>query len=260
MKVIVGLIIISIGFYLSLSHLDQTILQFWDFIAFVMVCLGTFSVSIMTMPSFKLKHFFSVLKAGLRSNAHFREKCIQNALGMIKGESIQINEERIDQKILGDGLEMIKLGFSPEKIEMILTERINKYSEDALTIAHWVRGLSKYPPAFGLAGTVIGLIHLMNGLGETSDARETGLRMAIALIATFYGIVVANLFVNPVGDRIVNNIKEDQNLSEISLKTILLKAEDTNYLEALEFMNSYIPTQYKKIKFESIATEERIAS
>ncbi len=129
MKVIVGLIIISIGFYLSLSHLDQTILQFWDFIAFVMVCLGTFSVSIMTMPSFKLKHFFSFLKAGLRSNAHFREKFIQNALGMIKGESIQINEERIDQKILGDGLEMIKLGFSPEKIEMILTERINKYSE-----------------------------------------------------------------------------------------------------------------------------------
>ena len=93
MKVIVGLIIISIGFYLSLNHLDQTILQFWDFIAFVMVCLGTFSVSIMTMPSFKLKHFFSVLKAGLRSNAHFREKCIP-IITCITGNGLKISKPK----------------------------------------------------------------------------------------------------------------------------------------------------------------------
>jgi len=250
MKIIIGFIIITAGFYISLQHLDQSINQFWDIIAFSMVIFGTIAVSVMTMPSLKLKHTLLIFFKGIGSNHGLREECIKNSISLMKGEAPSGEIKRIDQKILVDGLELLRLGFNTEKIQTILLDRIEKYTDDSITVAQWVRGLSKYPPAFGLAGTVMGLIHLMKGLGEGVDPKETGLRMAIALVATFYGLLVANVLVNPIGDRITSNIKEDQNLAEISLNAILMLSERTNYVEVVEQMNNYVPSQYKKLSFD----------
>lgn len=255
MKIIFGFMIITSGFYVALDHLNQSITQFWDIIAFSVVVFGTLAVSVMTMPSLKLKHILRIFFKGFKGNHGLREDCINNSVNLMKGNVPNGKVKRIDQKILVDGLELLRLGFTTEKIENILTERIEKYTDDSVTVAQWIRGLSKYPPAFGLAGTVLGLIHLMKGLSEGTDPKETGMRMAVALVATFYGIMVANIFVNPVGDRIMSNTQEDQNLAEISLNTIIMISERTNYVEAVEQMNNFIPTQYKKLSFDYGALE-----
>ncbi len=255
MKILIGFIIITAGFYVSLDHLDQSITQFWDLIAFAMVVCGTLAVSIMTLPSLKIKHSLSIILRGVSGNHGLREDCIQNSLYLMQGNVPNGKAKRIDQKILVDGFELLRLGFSTDKIRDILMDRIEKYTDDSVTVGQWIRSLSKYPPAFGLAGTVLGLVHLMKGLSEGADPKETGLRMAVALIATFYGIVVANICVNPIGDRIMSNTKEDQNLAEISLNTILMISDRTNYVEAMEHMNNYVPNQYKKLSFDYGALE-----
>jgi chemotaxis protein MotA len=255
MKIILGFFIITTGFYIALDHLNQTVDQFWDIIAFAMVVFGTVAVSVMTLPSLKIKHTLNIFIKGIGNNHGLREDCIQNSLNLIQGHEPNGKVKRLDQKILVDGLELLRLGFSTDKIRDILVERIEKYTDDSVTVAQWIRGLSKYPPAFGLAGTVIGLIHLMKGLSEGSDPKESGLRMAIALVATFYGIVVANIFINPIGDRMMSNIKEDQNLAEISLNAIIMISERTNYVEAMELMNNHVPNQHKKLIFNHGALE-----
>lgn len=253
MKIIIGFAIITSGFYIALDHLDQRIVQFWDIIAFSVVVFGTMAVSIMTMPSLKLKHILQIFFYSIRGNHGLREDCINNSINVMNGHNPNGVANRIDQKILIDGLELIRLGFDKEVIENILVDRIEKYTDDCNSIAQWIKGLSKYPPAFGLAGTVLGLIHLMKGLSEGTDPKETGLRMAVALVATFYGIIVSNIFVSPVGDRILSNIQEDQNLADISLNAILMIREKTNLVLAYEQMNNSVPMQYKKLNFsESI--------
>lgn len=251
MKILIGFGIVSIGFYIALDHLNQGASQFWDIIAFAMVFFGTMSVSVMTMPSMKIKHTLRIIWRGIGNNHGLREDCILNAINIMKGKMPNGNVNRIDQKVLVDGLDLLRLGFSTEKIQEILVNRIEKYTDDSMSVSHWIRGLSKYPPAFGLAGTVLGLIHLMKGLSDGADPKETGLRMAVALVATFYGIVVANIFVNPIGDRIMSNTKEDQNLSEISLNAIIMISDRTNYVEAIEQLNNFVPSQYKKIDFRT---------
>ena len=255
MKIISGFVIVSGGFYIAISHLNQDITQFWDVIAFAIVVFGTFAVSVMTMPSLKLKHILRILYYGLKGNHGLRDECLTNSVSLMGGNIPQIKPKRIDQKILIDGLELLRLGFNSEKIRTILENRVDVYLDDSTNIGQWVRGLSKYPPAFGLAGTVLGLIHLMKGLSEGADPKETGLRMAIALVATFYGIIVANIFINPIGDRIMSNSQEDQNLAQISLDTILLISDKVNYVEAMEHLNNHVPTQYKKLSFNYGALE-----
>lgn len=255
MKIILGFLIVSLGFYISLEHLQQGIEQYWDLIAFAMVVFGTIAVSVMTMPSFKLKHTLRIFFRGVGSNHGLRDKTIKESMGIMNGQSPKKDSKRIEHKILVDGLELIHLGFTKSKIQEILVDRIDKYVDDSVTVGQWVRGLSKYPPAFGLAGTVLGLIHLMKGLSEGADPKETGIRMAIALVATFYGIVVANIFLNPVGDRIMSNTKEDQNLAEISLNAIIMICEKTNFVEVVEQMNNFIPAQHGKLEFNYGALE-----
>lgn len=255
MKVILGLIIISLSFYISLEHLDQTVKDYWDLVAFALVIFGTLSVTIITMPSMKIKNLSILFLRGLKNNQSFREDCVMNAMHILRGNIPNGEATRLDQKILIDGIELIRLGFSSEKINKILIGRVEKYVDECNSIANWLKGLAKYPPAFGLAGTVLGLIHLMKSLGEGSDPKETGLKMAIALVATFYGIITSNILINPLGDRIANNTTEDVNLAEISINAILMLSEKTNYVEAMEIMNNFIPGQHRKIEFNNIMSE-----
>jgi flagellar motor component MotA len=59
-------------------------------------------------------------------------------------------------------------------------------------------------------------------------------------VATFYGLLTANLIVNPIGDAIFKNSYDDEKLGEIALQSILLASEKTNLLEAQELLNSYV--------------------
>lgn len=52
-------------------------------------------------------------------------------------------------------------------------------------------------------GTVLGLVNLMRGISAGLDAKDTGVQMAVALVATFYGLIFANLIVNPAGEAIL---------------------------------------------------------
>lgn len=248
MNLIIGFIVVTSGFIFALNHLNQDISNYWDIIAFSMVVLGTLSVSIITAPPLKIMTLLRFFKNGLKNGGGLREDTINNSMNLFKGKIPNGKVDRFDQKVLVDGLELLRLGYPTEKIEMILRQRIENYANDAVTIAGWVRGLSKYPPAFGLAGTVLGLIHLMNGLSDGSGPKETGMRMAIALIATLYGIIVANIFVNPIGDRLMGRAKEDYNLSEISLETILMISRKTNMITAIETLNNYLPNKMKNLE------------
>jgi flagellar motor component MotA len=252
MKVILGFIVITLGFAFSLDHLNQSVSQYWDAIAFFMVFFGTLSVAVMTSPSLKVGNIFKFLMRSLFAGKSLREDTVKNSLNVLKGRIPTGEPSRIDQRILLDGFELLRLGYSADKIREILSNRIYYYIQDASSVAQWIRGLSKYPPAFGLAGTVLGLIHLMKGLSEGADPKETGVRMAVALVATFYGIIVANVVTNPIGDKLLNNAKEDQNLAEISLATIVMIAEKTDYLTAIEQLNNYMPNKFKQLDFNQV--------
>jgi chemotaxis protein MotA len=249
MKLLLGIILINWAFYKATTFLNQGLSNFTDDVAFVVVVLGVVAVSIMTSPSLKLKQILYYLFSAFKSNTGRREDAINNGMNVVMGRSPSRKSKRIDQKVLLDGVELAKLGFSEEKIKTVIESRINNYIDDGITMAGWVKGLGKYPPAFGLAGTVLGLIHMMRGLAESSDPKETGLRMSIALLATLYGIVLSNIIILPLAERMKSNLAEDVNLCEISLNAIILFKRKANIIEVQEDLNAYVFSENKKLDF-----------
>jgi chemotaxis protein MotA len=247
MKMILGYIISGFGIISAVSHLDQDLSQYWDSVAFFMVVFGTLSVAVITLPSLGLKTIFRELLLSLESFTKRRRKTIFNALDVIEEKLPRNVSERLDYKIITDGIELIRLGIPADKIQSILSAKVVNYTDDCVGVANWLRSLSKYPPAFGLSGTIFGLTQIMRSLAGGADARETGLGMAIALVATLYGILLANLIISPLGERIKNNKEENEILCEIAIKSIIMQAEKTNKLIAKEEIGAYLISEHKKI-------------
>lgn len=258
MKILVGTFTISIGFYLALWHLNQGLGNFFDFVALVLVVLGSFAVCYMTMPSLRFSKIFETIKASIFSNVSSkRELLAKDLVKSLKnqGSSIETKTSSLlfSYGIYNDGLEMIDLGFEKDKIKELLEKRVAQYASDTMKVANWLKSVAKYPPAFGLMGTVMGMVHLMRGLSNGVGSEETGVRMAVALIATFYGIILANVLFSPLGERIKEELQESVTLAELAMEGVFLNIEKSNLLEVQEELNSYLP-EVNRINIISEAT------
>ncbi|MCB0385233.1 MAG: MotA/TolQ/ExbB proton channel family protein [Bdellovibrionales bacterium] len=245
MYYILGLLIATSSIVAVVLHLQQTYASYFDFVAFWMVLGGTVAVATIIAPWDIRRDFFRNLRMLVVHVSPSQRDFLQLCLDIISKHThglkdIKVDPSRLEQRILRDGLELISLGFTAEKIEPILKERVYQANERNFRCSAMVRSLAKYPPAFGLAGTVFGLVHLMRGVSEGMTAEETGVRMAIALVATLYGLMVANLFVNPAGELINRFSKMDERLAELAIQAVLLAADRTPILEAQEMLNSFV--------------------
>lgn len=245
MKYVIGLFIATVGFLLATQHLQQGPEAYWDYVAFFVVVLGTFAVMLITFPAAPMGLLFKLFRqkflfGGSSIKSHAR-KCFDS----IQSKNNFKKAGTIEEKLFNDGLELLSLGFSPELIQDLISQRFEVYSKRVNMLAAWFRRGSKYPPAFGLAGTVLGLIHLMRGVSQGIDPKETGIRMAIALVATFYGLLLSNLLLNPIGEWLQEEIKRDEMKAEISLRSIMLVQRNADIIEVQEVLNSFLSEDEK---------------
>ncbi|MCB0356229.1 MAG: MotA/TolQ/ExbB proton channel family protein [Bdellovibrionales bacterium] len=253
MNYILGLIIALISAAIALEHLQQSAAQFYDLVAFAIVIGGTFAVSLVILPWKEYRVLLQCLQGLFFNLGHNKRELVNlgmTALNNYKnGEKFTLPKNQfIHFQILKDGFELLQLGLDVKKVETILAERINHYHERHKKIANAIRSLAKYPPAFGLTGTVFGLVELMKAVSEGMPAKETGIKMAIALVATLYGLIVANLILNPAGEQILKNTNNDRDLAEISLQVIVLAAQRVSLLEAQELLNSMVD-DHERVNF-----------
>lgn len=245
MVYLAGLLLAAASLTAAVIHLNQDAKYFWDFVAFVCVAGGTAAVALMTFPwQYRRAVFSSILNlfSGKRkADGQIVLQCIEYVKSMQSGIRVYEGDtSTLAGEILRDGTELLGLGFEQSKVRDILDERIHQSFERSQKIASAMRSLAKYPPAFGLAGTVLGLVTLMRKVSEGADAKQTGFMMAIALMATFYGLLTANLVVNPAGENMAKGAALERQQAEIALHAVLLFAQGSSLLEIQEVLNSYV--------------------
>lgn len=257
MKYLFGLLLALYGYIMANNHLEQHMGDYWDAVAFFVVIFGSVSVLVISFPSDSLvvltntffKKFIS-LGNSLNSAAN---RCAQV---VTKGE-VTKTSKNIEDHLLKDGLELISLGFEKEKIEDLLVQRYQNHARKINLLVSWLKRNAKYPPAFGLSGTVLGLIHLMRGISAGIDAKEVGVRMAVALVATLYGLIISNLILNPLGEWLTEELKKDEVKAEMAIQSILSRKEEANILEVQEMLNSYLdPSVRIDLISQSISSEQ----
>jgi len=112
------------------------------------------------------------------------------------------------------GIKMAVDGTDPELIRVIMETELEGIMDRHIQGKMILDQFAKYAPAFGMIGTLMGLIFM---LGSMDDPSSIGPSMAVALITTLYGAVIANVFAGPLADKLYQN---DQ--AEVLMKTVII--------------------------------------
>jgi chemotaxis protein MotA len=133
-------------------------------------------------------------------------------------------------------------GLEPQTIQEILETEITSLEERHESGADILSVLGTFAPAMGMIGTVIGLVKMLKTMDDPSTI---GPAMAVALITTFYGAILANLVFIPLSGKLRNRSKEEILLREMILEGVLSISKGENPRIIEEKLNSYLPPKHR---------------
>ena len=123
------------------------------------------------------------------------------------------------------GLQLLVDGSEPETIRSILEVEIGAREYFDMQAAKVFEGMGGYAPTIGIIGAVMGLIHVMNNLADPS---KLGPGIAVAFVATIYGVGFANLVFLPVGAKLKNLVYGQSQFREMVIEGVVSIAEGEN--------------------------------
>ncbi len=143
---------------------------------------------------------------------------------------------------LNDCLVLINDGYNDQEIKEMLEQRIMSTFDNEKYEVGIIKSMSKYPPAFGMVGTVVGLIALMSSIGgESINMGEMGQYMAIALTTTLYGLMISNFIFSPISDNLEIGAKKSFKMRQLIMETALLVKNGASLVVIQDTINSLMP-------------------
>ncbi|WP_084536756.1 motility protein A [Azospirillum halopraeferens] len=128
---------------------------------------------------------------------------------------------RVRSPFLRLGLQLIADAAPVNDILHVMTWRIQKMTEQEAAQARLFRTLAALSPAFGLLGTLVGLVGMMQHLGAAT-VEQIGMNMAVALTTTLYGVVLANIVFKPIAIKLEQRTARRAAALNVLLEGVLL--------------------------------------
>ncbi len=128
---------------------------------------------------------------------------------------------------------------SQEEVVHILRKKFHFERKNKEQFVLILRTLSKAAPAFGLLGTTLGMIGLLQNLGSPDSFKLLGPTMAVGLVATLYGLLISNLILIPLSENLQKRIKHEETIKEIIIEGARLIKQDVHNSIIKEILLSY---------------------
>lgn len=219
---------------------------FLDYPSMFIVGGGTFAA---TAISFRLNRMFEltkvfvgrVLRGNTVDNTGLVREIIKTVDEVKKGKSCADAANSVSDTFFKESLELIQDGLlGKDEILDVLKLRNYKLTANYKTECDKMRSIGKFPPAFGMIGTTIGMIVLLANLGREDAMKFIGPAMGVCLITTLYGASIANIFIIPMAENLTDSTKEIFAKNEIVIEGAKLILEDANPILAAERLNSFL--------------------
>ncbi len=246
----IGLVIGGIGF--------GSIGDFIDIGSFLIVIGGTFAGLVACFPAKVLKQIPKHLKIAVMGNKNNPIEIIENivefALIARKSGLLALEEKAnsLDDPFLKQGLFLIVDAIDADKVRQLLSDDLNYlHSRHEEAASFYDRGAA-FGPAFGLLGTLIGLIKMLKSMSfsDGSGADNLGAGMSLALITTFYGVFIANILFTPIGNKLRLRHEEEILCKELIIEGVLSIQSGENPKFIREKLVSFLPQRLRETASE----------
>lgn len=164
--------------------------------------------------------------------------------------ALEDTADTLENSFLAEGVLLIVDGIEAERVRKILDNKISytlQRHEYAITFYERASALA---PAFGMIGTVIGLIQMLANL-DAADPSDMAKGMSVALITTLYGSLLANLLFTPIANKLQVIHEQEVICLELVMEGILSiqAGENPNHIE--EKLHSYLPEHQRDDVFDA---------
>ena len=208
---------------------------------------GTFMV---TLCQISLAQFFGSFKVALRAFIHKNtapEDLIEEAVELAdvarKEGVLALESREITDAFLGRGIKLCIDGHPDDIVRNMLNKDINLELDRQMLGIRMFKAIAEAAPAMGMIGTLIGLVQM---LANMDDPKAIGPAMAIALLTTLYGAIIANAIALPIAAKL-RAISETERLNKLLvLESIKAIQEGTNPRVLKQMLTTYLPEKKRE--------------
>lgn len=203
----------------------KNLINFVDVPSILIVVFGTFSVVLACYPKLAKsipKHIQIMLRAKAFDPNMYVEQLVELAQIARKNGLLALEEKANEQSdpFFKQAIMLIVDANDPDRVRSILDNDIEQTSaRHQEVVAMYERG-SNAAPAFGMIGTLIGLINMLKNL-DGADMDALGPSMSVALVTTFYGSFLAHVIFNPIAANLTARDEEEVLCRQIVVEGIM---------------------------------------
>lgn len=245
-------IVLSFALVLSAILMGGSLSIFINVPSMMIVIGGTIGATMINYPLPDILKVVNVVK-----NAFFMKNMKANELiaqfvelaGIARREGILALETKIgemDDEFMKKGMQLSVDGLEPAAIKEILETEIEAIQDRHKLGAEIFTTLGTFAPALGMIGTLIGLVQMLQTM---SDPSTIGPAMAVALLTTFYGAVMANILFLPIAGKLKNRSSEEVMMKDLMTEGIISIAKGENPRVIEQKLNAYLPPQLRQSSF-----------
>ncbi len=152
--------------------------------------------------------------------------------------ALESDVEQIEDPFMKKGFQMAVDGSSMEVLRAVLEDDLAAMQERHIVGQGIFKALGNYAPAFGMIGTLVGLVAMLQNM---SDPKSLGSGMAVALLTTMYGAMVANLVALPTAGKLEQRTQEEVGLKTMVIEGIVSILEGHSPRIVEEKLRAFIP-------------------
>ncbi|MFK8040769.1 flagellar motor protein PomA [Congregibacter sp.] len=219
----------AIGIVLAAILTGGSALVFINVPSILIVLGGTIMV---VMIKFSMGQFFGAFKVALTAFVNkssdpeeLIEKIVELANIARKEGMLALENQEIDNDFLDEGVKMLIDGNSREVVDTVLSKDMQQTIERHSWGAKVFSATADVAPAMGMIGTLIGLVQMLSNM---SDPKSIGPAMAVALLTTLYGAMLANMVAMPIADKLTLRKADELKVRSMCIDGVLAIQEGQN--------------------------------
>ncbi|HWM29943.1 MAG TPA: flagellar motor protein PomA [Woeseiaceae bacterium] len=216
--------------------------SFIDTASILLVLGGTVLV---TMMKFSLGKFFGATSIAVKAFLHkptSPEQLIDDAVELAKtarqGGLLALEDAEVRDDFMKSGLELLIDGHPAEVVRSMLSKDLHQTLQRHSEGQDIFKAIGDVGPAMGMIGTLIGLVQMLSNM---DDPKQIGPAMAVALLTTLYGAVLANMVALPIADKLAVRSKEENVRKSLIIDALLSIQAGQNPRIIENMLETYLP-------------------
>lgn len=242
---------------LSIALTAQDAGAFLNFPGLAVVIGGTLAATLLSYPLKEVLRVFKTFIMVLRNERLYAEddqrELVVVARHWFHGDLTAIEKEldKIKNPFLRTGVQLIIDDTPADEIAELLEWRILKLKTRESAEAQIYRTMAMYAPAFGMLGTLIGLINMLHGM-DGAEFERIGVNMGLALLTTLYGVVLANLLFKPIAIKFERRTEQRVILMNMIMEGVLLLARGHTPAYIREYLRTFFAHYEDELRMPAV--------